>query len=106
GVVNTSRLFGGALGLAILAAIATSHTESLLHAGHTGPNAALTGGFQLALGIAAAISLVGGLIAMFGLPSRIRPPAPVGATTNARAEAGAAAGSGPVREPVAGAESA
>ncbi|MHB1833998.1 MAG: MFS transporter, partial [Solirubrobacteraceae bacterium] len=52
GVVNTSRLFGGALGLAILAAIATSHTESLLHAGHTGPNAALTSGFQLALGIA------------------------------------------------------
>ena len=27
-LVNTARLFGGALGLAILAAIATSHTKT------------------------------------------------------------------------------
>ena len=29
-VLNTARLFGGALGLAILAAIATSHTDAAL----------------------------------------------------------------------------
>jgi EmrB/QacA subfamily drug resistance transporter len=68
GLVNTSRLFGGALGLAVLAAIATSHTNSQLHAGASA-HAALTSGFQLAFVIAAAFALIGGLVAAFGLPS-------------------------------------
>ena len=67
GLVNTSRLFGGALGLAVLAAIATSHTNSQLHAGASA-HAALTSGFQLAFVIAAAFALIGGLVAAFGLP--------------------------------------
>ncbi len=67
GLVNTARLFGGALGLAILAAIATSRTTTELHAG-TSAHAALTSGFQLAFVISAAFSLVGGLVAAFGLP--------------------------------------
>jgi EmrB/QacA subfamily drug resistance transporter len=68
GLVNTSRLFGGALGLAVLAAIATDHTNSQLHAGASA-HAALTSGFQLAFVVAAAFALIGGLAAAFGLPS-------------------------------------
>ncbi len=33
GLINTARLFGGALGLAVLATIATSHTDADLHHG-------------------------------------------------------------------------
>ncbi len=40
GLVNTSRLFGGALGLAVLAAIATSHTNSQLAHGAACPRGA------------------------------------------------------------------
>jgi EmrB/QacA subfamily drug resistance transporter len=68
GLVNTARLFGGALGLAILAAIATSRTNSDLHHAGTSAHAALTSGFQLAFVISAAFSLIGGLVAAFGLP--------------------------------------
>jgi EmrB/QacA subfamily drug resistance transporter len=83
GLVNTSRLFGGALGLAVLAAIATSHTNSQLHHGASA-HAALTSGFQLAFVIAAAFALIGGLVAAFGLP-RIpaRRAAPSGAVAPA-----------------------
>jgi MFS family permease len=67
GLVNTSRLVGGALGLAILAALATSRTNDALHHG-AAAHAALTNGFVLAFGIAAAFSAVGALIALVGLP--------------------------------------
>ena len=71
GLVNTARLFGGALGLAILAAIATSRTNSeLQHAGTTA-HEALVSGFQLAFIIAAVFALIGGLVAAFGLPRRL-----------------------------------
>ena len=54
-VANTARLFGGALGLAILATLATSHSTRLLHhptaAVHTA-NQALVSGFQLAFWVA------------------------------------------------------
>jgi MFS family permease len=66
-LVNTARLFGGALGLAILAAIATSHTNSKLHSG-ADLHSALTSGFQVAFVVAAVFALVGGLVAAFGLP--------------------------------------
>src|SRR5947209_5408419 len=72
GLVNTARLFGGALGLSILAAIATAHTNHLLKAGHVSAHGALTDGFQLAFLIAAGFALVGGLVAAFALP-RVRP---------------------------------
>ncbi|MFZ0088259.1 MAG: MFS transporter [Solirubrobacteraceae bacterium] len=68
GLVNTARLFGGALGLAVLAAIATAHTNAQLHHGVSGPDA-LTSGFRVAFLVAAAFSLVGGLVAAFGLPA-------------------------------------
>ncbi|HYB30736.1 MAG TPA: MFS transporter [Solirubrobacteraceae bacterium] len=67
GLVNTSRLVGGALGLAILAAIATARTNTeVLHGAAAG--AALTSGFVLAFGIAAAFSAAGAVIALVGLP--------------------------------------
>jgi EmrB/QacA subfamily drug resistance transporter len=47
-LVNASQQVGGALGLAIFTAIATSHTSHLL-AGHTPAQEALTSGFQRAL---------------------------------------------------------
>jgi EmrB/QacA subfamily drug resistance transporter len=69
GLVNTSRLVGGALGLAILAAIATSKTNHDLNTGVTHSMAvALTSGFQVAFYVAAGFALVGGLVALVGLP--------------------------------------
>jgi predicted MFS family arabinose efflux permease len=62
GLLNTSRLVGGALGLAILSTIATAHTDGQLAAG-IDPAQALTDGFSVALAVGAAISLVGALAA-------------------------------------------
>ena len=45
---------GGALGLAVLATLAASHTSSLL-AGGDGAASALTGGYHLVFGIGAAL---------------------------------------------------
>jgi EmrB/QacA subfamily drug resistance transporter len=47
GVVNTAFMMGGALGLAVLASIATSRTDSLRGSGH-GALASLNGGYHLA----------------------------------------------------------
>jgi EmrB/QacA subfamily drug resistance transporter len=73
GLVNTSRMVGGAVGLAVLAALATSDTDHQLHS--TGAHvttylahAALTNGFRLAFLIAAVFAAVGAAIAVFGLP--------------------------------------
>ena len=72
GLVNTSRLVGGALGLAVLAALATSRTDSKLHhaaaPGVQATHAALTSGFTLAFAIAAAFAVAGALVALVGLP--------------------------------------
>ena len=56
GVVNTSFMMGGALGLAVLASLAASRTDTLLAAGES-QVAALTGGYHLAF-------LVGALFAV------------------------------------------
>jgi EmrB/QacA subfamily drug resistance transporter len=56
GVVNTSFMMGGALGLAVLASVAASRTDTLL-AGGDGRLAALTGGYHVAF-------LVGALFAL------------------------------------------
>ena len=73
GIVNTSRMVGGAMGLAILAALATSRTDHQLHSAGariTGPvlHAALTSGFELAFIVAGAFAAAGAVIAVFGLP--------------------------------------
>jgi hypothetical protein len=56
GLVNTSLQVGGALGLAVLATLATSRTHDLVAAGDSQAEA-LTGGFHLALLIAAGLVL-------------------------------------------------
>jgi EmrB/QacA subfamily drug resistance transporter len=78
GLVNTARLVGGALGLAVLAAIATSRTNTELHHAGTTAHAALVSGFQLAFVVSAGFAVVGGLVAALGLPrlpARVQAPA-------------------------------
>jgi EmrB/QacA subfamily drug resistance transporter len=65
GLLNTSRLVGGALGLAVLSTIAASHTKGLV--GADGAAHALTNGFGLAYTIGAAFALTGAAVAAFGL---------------------------------------
>jgi EmrB/QacA subfamily drug resistance transporter len=55
GIVNTSFMMGGALGLAVLASLAASHTDSLLASGD-GQLAALTSGYHLAFLVGALFS--------------------------------------------------
>ena len=57
GLVNTTAQVGGALGLAVLATLATSRTELLLADGHT-TAFALMGGYQFAFGIGAVLTVV------------------------------------------------
>jgi EmrB/QacA subfamily drug resistance transporter len=79
GLVNTSRLVGGALGLAVLATIATSVSKTdLVHNGNTvvGLHDALTSGFHVAFVIAAGIAFVGAAVALLGLPRTVRRAAP------------------------------
>ncbi len=65
GLVNTAFMMGGALGLAVLASIAASRSNSLRASGE-GSLAALTGGYHLAFLVgavfAAAAALVGALL--------------------------------------------
>ena len=58
GLINTSQQVGGALGLAVLSAVATSHTEDLLGCGSSQLDA-LTDGFQVAFLGGAAIAALG-----------------------------------------------
>lgn len=58
GVVNTSRLVGGTLGLAVLTTLATSRTNELLGGG-TAQLEALTDGYRLAFFIGAGLCLLG-----------------------------------------------
>ncbi|TKC86920.1 MFS transporter [Trinickia terrae] len=54
GIFHTSFMVGGAVGLAALDSLATSHTDSLIRA-HAAANDALVGGYRLAFWIGAAI---------------------------------------------------
>jgi EmrB/QacA subfamily drug resistance transporter len=56
GVVNTAFMMGGALGLAVLASLASSRTHSLTASG-SGPLAALTGGYHVAFIVGAVFAL-------------------------------------------------
>ncbi len=67
GLVSTSRLFGGALGLAILAAIATSTTNTDLH-NNVAAGAALSHGFQVAFVVAAGFALAGAAAGILWMP--------------------------------------
>jgi MFS family permease len=69
GVVNTSRLVGGTLGLAVLTTLATSHTNGLLASG-TGQLDALTSGYRIAFLIGAGLCLSGMVAAVTLLRGR------------------------------------
>jgi hypothetical protein len=56
--VNTTQQVGGALGLAVLATLSTTHTRSLLDLGET-TAVALTSGYDMAFGIGAGLVTVG-----------------------------------------------
>jgi EmrB/QacA subfamily drug resistance transporter len=58
GLINTSQQIGGALGLAVLSSLATSHTSNVLSDG-SGLKDALTEGFQIAFLGGAAIAALG-----------------------------------------------
>jgi EmrB/QacA subfamily drug resistance transporter len=60
GLLNTSRLMGGALGLAILSTIADAQTRAQASSGFAH---ALTSGFDLAFGVGAAFALAGAIVA-------------------------------------------
>jgi hypothetical protein len=62
GVVNTSFMMGGSLGLAVLASMAAARTGDLLAAG-AGLPAALNGGYQLAFVMGALCAAVAALLA-------------------------------------------
>jgi EmrB/QacA subfamily drug resistance transporter len=76
GVVNTSFMMGGALGLAVLASLAASRTDTLL-AGGDSEAAALTGGYHLAFLVgaifAAAAAALGGLLLRQGAYAAAHP---------------------------------
>jgi EmrB/QacA subfamily drug resistance transporter len=64
GIVNTAFMMGGALGLAILASLAASRTDTLAAGGHTHV-AALTGGYHVAFVVGALFAVaaaVGGAV--------------------------------------------
>ncbi len=71
-MINTSRMVGGALGLAVLATLASSRSKSDLRhptaSVHTAGQA-LVSGFHVAFLVAAGMVLVGTLVAAIGMPS-------------------------------------
>ena len=77
GLINTSQQIGGALGLAILATVATTRTENQLAAG-TAPPEALTNGFTLAFWVAAGFAVVSLVTTLVVLRRRDLAAAPAG----------------------------
>jgi EmrB/QacA subfamily drug resistance transporter len=70
GLINTSQQVGGALGLAILATVANSRTQSVFHSGVHSASVALTKGFDRAFLVGAGFALVGALLAAVLISSR------------------------------------
>jgi EmrB/QacA subfamily drug resistance transporter len=76
GLLNTSRLVGGALGLAVLGTLADSHTAQQLHAAVPALTA-LTDGYQLAFSVGAVFCLAGAAASLVLLRTRPAVPAPM-----------------------------
>jgi MFS family permease len=70
GLINTSQQVGGALGLAILATVANSRTQSLFHAGVDSASVALTKGYDRALLFGAGFAIAGAVLAALLISSR------------------------------------
>jgi EmrB/QacA subfamily drug resistance transporter len=75
GVVNTSFMMGGALGLAVLASVAASRTETLNAAGES-PLEALTGGYHTAFILGAVFAAAAAAIGAAFLRTRRAPEEP------------------------------
>src|SRR5262249_16362517 len=69
GLVNTSFMMGGALGLAVLASLAASHTDALLADGRN-EAAALTGGYHVAFFVGAIFAASAAALGAFFLRAR------------------------------------
>ena len=74
GVVNTSFMMGGAVGLAILASLSDARTRSLADAG-VEALAALNGGYQFTFLLGAVLTAAGALVAALWLRPRLQPEA-------------------------------
>jgi len=70
GLINTSQQVGGALGLAVLATIATAHTDVAPGGRPSETPAALTEGYQAAFLGAAGLALTAALLALALIPRR------------------------------------
>ncbi|HEY1355824.1 MAG TPA: MFS transporter [Solirubrobacterales bacterium] len=64
GLINTSQQIGGALGLAVLSAIAIARTDNVMSGGGVNPLSGLTEGFQLAFLGGAMFALAGFLLTL------------------------------------------
>ena len=93
GVVNTSFMMGGALGLAILASLAASRTDSLLATGG-GPVAALNGGYHVAFIVGAVFAAAAAV-----LGATLLRPGPPGTEQSGEEEVGFAEFAEPEYEP-------
>jgi EmrB/QacA subfamily drug resistance transporter len=69
GLLNTSQQIGGALGVAIMSTIATTHSETLLKEGESQPDA-FTSGYNWAFWVAAAFMVAGFVITLTVLRNR------------------------------------
>ncbi|MEA2288595.1 MAG: hypothetical protein QOD55_592 [Solirubrobacteraceae bacterium] len=70
GLINTAQQVGGALGLALLAAVANGRTDAAVAAGERNPAVALTQGFQDAFLAGAGLALLAALLATVLISSR------------------------------------
>jgi EmrB/QacA subfamily drug resistance transporter len=80
GLVNTTQQVGGALGLAVLATLSSTHTNNLLHSGQATASA-LTGGYHFAWAIGTAL-----LIAALAAALIVLRPAPAAGAANVQQE--------------------
>ena len=83
GVVNTSFMMGGALGLAILASLAAARTDTLEASGHSTLDA-LNGGYQASFLAGALFALAAAVIGGWLLRTRHAPEGEDGRRGNAR----------------------
>jgi EmrB/QacA subfamily drug resistance transporter len=76
GLVNTTVQVGGALGLAVLATLSATRTESLVESGHS-TAVALTGGYHVAflIGFALVVAAIVVALAVLRSPARAEAPA-------------------------------
>jgi EmrB/QacA subfamily drug resistance transporter len=75
GLLNTGQQLGAALGLAILSALATARTSSVLQAGHVSAAQAATHGYQRALMVGALFVLAASVVALLVRNTRQTSPA-------------------------------